>query len=111
MCTSSLAQDKGFVRNKYAKTFREVITEASSLNFSSLGLECDLAELVPTLQVCKDRLLSIDLSKNGTLTGTLESISCLVTLKELNLSRCPKLDGTVFIICSGITRELTDKWK
>ena len=88
------AQDKGFVRDKYGKTFREVITEASSLNFCNLGLECNLDELAPTLEVCKDRLISLDLSKNRKLTGTLEQISGLIQLKELNLSRCWGLDGT-----------------
>ena len=99
--SSVLAQDKGFVRDKYAKTFREVITEASSLNFSCLGLECDLAELRPTLELCKDRLLSLDLSKNKKLRGTLEAIGGVVQLTHVDLYSCRSLSGT--ICCLGTT--------
>ena len=81
------------MQDKYAKTFKEVIAEASSLNFSNLGLECDLHELGPTLELCKDRLLSLNLSNNMNLTGTLEVLSICEKLEALKLEECHQLTG------------------
>ena len=83
----------GLVREKYEKTYQEVVGEASSLNFSTLGLNAELAELGPTLDVCKDRLRIFDLSKNSNVTGTLDVMSMCENLKTLKLSGCSRLTG------------------
>ena len=80
------------MRKKYKKTYQEVVDEASSLSFSNLGLNAKLAELGPTLGVCKDRLRILDLSRNS-ITGTLDVVSTCENLKTLKLSRCNGLTG------------------
>ena len=89
-----LAQDAGFVRKKYKKTYQEVVDEASSLNLSNLGLNAELAELGPTLDVCKDRLRILDLSRNAGITGTLDVVSMCENLETLKLAGCDGLTGT-----------------
>ena len=81
------------MRKKYKKTYQEVVDEASSLNFSNLGLNAKLAELGPTLDVCKDRLRILDLSRNSNITGTLDVMSTCENLKTLKLSGCSGLTG------------------
>ena len=81
------------MKEKYAKTFQTVVTETLSLKFSDLGLHCDLALLGPTLEVCKDRLRILDISKNGGITGTLDVVSMCENLESLNLGHCELLTG------------------
>ena len=81
------------MRKKYKKTYQEVVDEASSLNFSNLGLNAEFAELGPTLGVCKDRLRILDLSRNSNVTGTLDVVSTCENLKTLKLSGCSGLTG------------------
>ena len=82
------------MRKKYKKTYQEVVDEASSLNLSNLGLNAELAELGPTLDVCKDRLRILDLSRNRNITGTLDVVSTCENLMTLQLSGCEGLTGT-----------------
>ena len=82
------------MRKKYKKTYQEVVDEASSLNFSNLGLDAELADLGPTLDVCKDRLRILDLSKNRKITGKLDVVSMCENLMTLKLSGCGGLTGT-----------------
>ena len=88
-----ILKDAAFVKKKYEKTYQEVVEEASSLNFSNLGLKAELAELDETLGVCKERLRVLDLSKNSDITGTLVAVSMCEALKILKLERCPGLTG------------------
>ena len=81
------------MRKKYKKTYQEVVDEASSLNLSNLGLNAELAELGPTLDVCKDRLRILDLSRNGGITGRLDVVGTCENLKTLKLSGCSRLTG------------------
>ena len=81
------------MRKKYKKTYQEVVDEASSLNFSNLGLNAELAELGPTLDVCKDRLHIFDLSGNSNVKGTLGVVGTCENLKTLKLSGCSGLTG------------------
>ena len=81
------------VKQKYKKTHQEVVTEASSLNFSNLGLDAKLAELEETLGVCKERLRVLDLSKNSEITGTLDAVTMCEALKILKLEGCHGLTG------------------
>ena len=71
-----------------------MVDEASALNFSNLGLHADLAELRPTLAICKDRLRILDLSSNGGIHGTLEVVSMCKNLGTLKLEGCGRLTGT-----------------
>ena len=81
------------MRKKYKKTYQEVVDEASSLNLSNLGLNAKLAELGPTLGVCKDRLRILDLSRNGGITGRLDVVSMCENLEILKLVDCRRLTG------------------
>ena len=83
------------MRKKYKKTYQEVVDEASSLNLSNLGLNAELAELGPTLDVCKDRLRILDLSRNGGITGTLDVVSMCEALQILKLEQCSGLTGAL----------------
>ena len=88
-----ILKDAAFVKKKYEKTYQEVVEEASSLNFSNLGLNAELAELGETLGVCKKRLRVLDLSKNGKITGTLDVVGMCEALKILKLEGCRGLTG------------------
>ena len=81
------------MKKKYEKTYQEVVEEASSLKFSNLGLEAELAELEETLGVCKERLRVLDLSKNSKITGTLDAVTMCEALKILKLKGCRGLIG------------------
>ena len=81
------------MRKKYKKTYQEVVDEASSLNFSNLGLNAELAELGPTLGVCKARLRILDLSRNRGITGTLDVVSMCDNLETLKLAECRGITG------------------
>ena len=81
------------MKKKYEKTYQEVVEEASSLNFSNLGLKAELAELGETLGVCKERLRVLDLSKNSEITGTLDVVAMCEALKILKLEGCHGLTG------------------
>ena len=81
------------MKKKYEKTYQEVVEEASSLNFSNLGLDAELNELGETLGVCKERLCVLDLSKNSEITGTLDAVRVCEALKILKLERCRGLTG------------------
>ena len=83
------------MKKKYEKTYQEVVEEASSLNFSNLGLEAELAELGETLGVCKERLCVLDLSKNSEMTGTLNAVSVCEALNILKLGGCRGLYGAL----------------
>ena len=48
------------VKRKYQRTFLQVIAEASLLNFCNGNFFCNLADLAPTLEVCKDRLRALE---------------------------------------------------
>ena len=88
-----ILKDAAFVKKKYEKTYQEVVEEASSLNFSNLGLKAELAELDETLGVCKERLRVLDLSKNSKITGTLDVVAMCEALKILKLEGCHGLTG------------------
>ena len=77
----------------YSRTFLAVVAEALSLNFSNLGFACPLDDLGPTLEVCRDRILVLDLSKNYEMTGTLDVVSMCENLESLNLYLCYGLTG------------------
>lgn len=81
------------VKRKYQRTFLQVIAEASLLNFCNGNFFCNLADLAPTLEVCKDRLRALDLSKNRKITGTLDVISMCENLEILNLEQDLNLTG------------------
>ena len=81
------------MKKKYEKTYQEVVEEASSLNFSNLGLKAELAELGETLGVCKERLRALDLSKNSKIIGTLDAVTMCEVLKILKLEGCRGLIG------------------
>ena len=81
------------MKKKYEKTYQEVVGEASSLNFSNLGLDAELDELEETLDVCQERLCVLDLSKNSKITGTLGAVSVCEALKILKLKGCRGLIG------------------
>ena len=83
------------MKKKYEKTYQEVVEEASSLNFSNLGLDAKLAELEETLGVCKERLRVLDLSKNSKITGTLGAVSMCEALNMLKLDGCSGLTGAL----------------
>ena len=83
------------MKKKYEKTYQEVVEEASSLNFSNLGLDAKLAELEETLGVCKERLRVLDLSKNRKITGTLDAVSMCEALNALKLEGCSGLTGAL----------------
>ena len=91
------------MRKKYKKTYQEVVDEASSLNLSNLGLNAKLAELKPTLGVCKDRLRILDLSRNDGITGTLDVVSMCENLETLKLVGCNGLTGMFRKGCTGTT--------
>ena len=83
------------MKKKYEKTHQEVVEEASSLNFSNLGLDAELDELEETLDVCKERLCILDLSKNSKITGTLHAVSMCEALNTLKLGGCGGLTGAL----------------
>ena len=90
-----ILEDAAFVKKKYEKTYQEAMEEASSLNFSNLGLQAGLAELGETLGVCKERLRVLDLSKNSKITGTLDAVSMCEALEILKLEDCQGLTGAL----------------
>ena len=81
------------MKKKYEKTYQEVVEEASSLDFSNLGLDAELDELEETLGMCKERLCVLDLSKNSDITGTLGAVSICEALTILKLQDCSGLTG------------------
>ena len=87
-----ILKDAAFVKKKYEKTYQEVVEEASSLNFSSLGLKAELGE---TLGVCKERLRVLDLSKNSEITGTLDAVTMCEALEILKLEGCRGVTGAL----------------
>ena len=83
------------MKEKYSKTFGDVVAETWSLNFPNLGLNAELTELKPTLELCKHRLRVLDLSKNSKITGTLAVLSMCETLEILKLNDCNGLTGAL----------------
>lgn len=87
--------DADMVKIKYERTFQNVVAEAAHLNFRNAHIFCDLAALAPTLEVCRDRLRILDLSRNRKITGTLDVISICENLETLDLEQDLNLEGTL----------------
>ena len=90
----SKSADAEFVRQQYAKTYRDVLENLTKLNFSSCNLSTGLSSLVPTFDVCGGNLRELDLSKNHKFSGTLMPLwhKCEF-LESLKLQGCRAIEG------------------
>ena len=81
------------MEKKYEKTYQEVVEQAISLNLSNCSIDAPLSHLVPTLEVCKDNLKELNLSKNRRIKGALNCLCVCKHLRSLNLGGCAKIIG------------------